>query len=165
MFRVWIVVSALLFMPQAVSRGEPPAQRADLNQGVLKYAQSKLDGPAVGNVECWTLADFALAQAGARRPGQGNYGWYVFGRQIPFSQVRPGDIVQLDSVYLAYPDGRSVDIKHHTAIVSAVEGKKVQVIQQNVGSTPQERRRVGQAWLDLSGFQWGAITYWRPQPR
>jgi len=158
MFRVWIIAASLL-------ASAPPALGADLNQGVLRYAQSKLDGPAVGNGECTTLADWALASAGAHRPGQGNYGWYVYGRQIPFSQVQPGDIVQLDQVRLAYPNGSHLDIKHHTAIVSAVEEKKVQVIQQNVGSTLQERRRVSQTWLDLSGFQWGAITYWRPQPR
>ena len=139
--------------------------RTDLNQRVLNYTLSKLSGPAVGNVECWTLADLALASAGARRPGRGNYGLYVFGKQVPFSRVRPGDIVQFDQVRLTYPGGNKLDIKHHTAIVSAVEGNKLQIIQQNAGSTLQERRTVSQAWLDLSGYQRGAISYWRPQTR
>jgi hypothetical protein len=139
------------------------AALADLNQQVLAYANSQL-GATVGDGQCWTLADQALAYAGAHRPGVDGYGVNVFGRQIPVNQVRPGDVIQFEGVRFDYPDGSWMEMPHHTAIVEAVQGSKIQVIQQNFGNTPQERV-VRTTWLDLSAKTRGTMTYFRPQPK
>jgi hypothetical protein len=62
------------FNPWMVAEG-------NLNAKVLQYAESKM-GQKVERGECWDLANQALKFAGARQPGQGGYGSYVFGQSV-----------------------------------------------------------------------------------
>ena len=109
---------------------------------------------------CWALVDWGLAHAGARRPEELSRTTRVYGKKVDYSLAQPGDAVAFEKVRLA--GGLRID--DHVAIVSAIEGNRVQVIHQNAGATPDQRRRVRQDWLDVSGYS-GTITFWRPQPR
>ncbi len=135
------------------------ASSADPNAGVLNYARSKLNGTGVGDGMCWALVDWALADAGAKRPEEVSKRGRSYGKKVPFSEARPGDIVTMEKVTLA----NGGKIEDHVAIVSGVQGDQVQVIHQNAG-TPEQARKVRQDWFDFAGHT-GTITYWRPQPR
>jgi hypothetical protein len=105
-------------------------------------------GTKVGNGECFTLADRALNNAGARSAS--DYGTvtpsadYVWGSSVSLSDVQPGDLIQMRDyrydreVIVSNPDGSgSTDTDfqerpHHTAIVESVGSNgAVTVLEQN----------------------------------
>jgi hypothetical protein len=142
-----------------------PAEAAPaLSRKVLRYARSQM-GRQVGNGECWTLADRALRFAGARRPGRGSYGSYVFGRRIGRRSLQPGDVIQFEGVTFKHtgPDGSwsSMSFPHHTAIVAAVRGNRVTLLNQNVSGD----RTVQTTTINMADFRGGRMAYFRPQPR
>jgi uncharacterized protein (TIGR03067 family) len=133
-----------------------------LNCKVLQFAQAQR-GKQVGNGECWTLADQALKAAGARRPGRGGYGPFVFGKPVALKALAPGDIIQFEKVRLVYrrQGGVSwVNLPHHTAIVARVKGTQVGLLHQNHNNN----RKVHALAIDLKARTKGEVTFFRPQP-
>lgn len=104
-------------------------------------------GQRVGDGECFTLADRALSNAGAKSAA--DFGAitpetdYVWGTSVNLSDVQPGDIIQLRD----YRYDREVETRtsreittdedfqerpHHTAIVERVDGNgAITVLEQN----------------------------------
>jgi hypothetical protein len=113
---------------------------------IVAYARQRL-GQRVGNGECFTLADRALRNAGARSASDhGDVSPdadYIWGSSVNLSDLRPGDVVQ----FRGYRYDRTVDVNHsdgsgstethseerphHTAIVQRVNGSVVTVLEQN----------------------------------
>jgi hypothetical protein len=105
-------------------------------------------GQRVGDGECFTLADTALRNAGAR--GAADYGAvtpstdYVWGTSVSLSDVRAGDVIQFrDYRFEREIEARNADGSittttefqerpHHTAIVERVDGSgALTVLEQN----------------------------------
>jgi hypothetical protein len=147
-------------------------------------------GQKVGDGECFTLADRALAGAGAKSAA--DFGTvapdidYVWGTPVSLADVRPGDIVQFrdyrfDREVVTKKTGETVTdtdfqerTPHHTAIVERVDGGGAfTVLEQNVDSSPVVRNQlffkdsgpttVGNTTttIKVSGKFW----FYRPQPR
>ncbi|MBT4866897.1 MAG: CHAP domain-containing protein [Planctomycetaceae bacterium] len=126
-----------------------------LNRRVLQFALSQM-GRKVGNGECWTLADQALRQSGAR--GAINFN---FGRQIPLAQIQPGDILQFKSARFDF--GNSFyffGAPDHTVVVLGVEGTKVTILHQNFG-----KKIVTKLTVDFKNMTKGKVWAWRPVSR
>jgi hypothetical protein len=120
---------------------------AAIAAGVVGYATGNL-GQRVGDGECFTLADRALRNAGAKSAA--DYGPvvpdgdYVWGTQVSLSNLRPGDIIQfrdyscriateIDSPTETRTEERVEERPHHTAIVERVgRDGAVTVIEQNI---------------------------------
>jgi hypothetical protein len=158
-----VLTSGALLAGFAVLSCLPADAAQTVNPKILQYARSQL-GRQVGNGECWTLADQALRYAGARRPGQGGYGSYVFGKKISRRALQAGDVIQFENVTFVHrgPNSWSSNqFPHHTAIVAAVSGNRITLLHQNVNG----RRTVQTGTIDMADFQRGTMTYFRPQPR
>ncbi|MEO8523022.1 MAG: hypothetical protein ABI603_16780 [Acidobacteriota bacterium] len=157
--------------------------------GVVGYARGHR-GHHVGDGECSTLADRALASAGAR--GAANFGPvtpdadYVWGTQVTLDELQPGDIVQFRSyrydreVSVDNPDGSGTndasfeERPHHTAIVESINGNGgVTVLEQNApqGSAVRRAQLFFRDSTVTAGHRTTTIrvqgTFWffRPQPR
>jgi Spy/CpxP family protein refolding chaperone len=138
----------------------PAALKPLLNQKVLAYAQAHL-GQEVGNGECWTLVDEALKAAGADTSGDGKC---VFGRSVALTALLPGDLLQFEKTHFEHREGgrfSAQDMPHHSAIVSAVEGRKVTVLNQNVNGS----RKVQYSSFNLDDLQRGSLQGFRPQDK
>jgi hypothetical protein len=138
---------------------------ASLNEGVRKYAESML-GKQVGSGECWDLANEALKAAGARQPGQGGYGSYVFGKEVTLKDVQPGDILQFENVVFKHTSANGSwstnNFPHHTAVVKKVQGRQIELLHQNVNND----RHVQTSTISLDDKQpGGTLLAYRPQPR
>jgi len=133
------------------------AKAPELNRRVLIFALSN-KGKQVGNGECWTLADEALKQAGARHPAV-----YVFGRELgPKDTLFPGDILQVENAKFVGPRG-STAMPHHTAVVCEVHGgDDVTLIHQNFGATG---KTISLYRLALNERKEGTVKIYRPQAR
>ena len=136
-----------------------------LNTRVLQFAESKR-GQQVGRGECWDLADEALNSAGAHRPNQAGYGAYVFGQAVALTALKAGDILQFENVNFKHtsPNGSwsSNSFPHHTAVVRSVQGRQIELLQQNV----KNDRHVQTGTINLDDRQaGGTITAYRPQGR
>jgi RNA polymerase sigma factor (sigma-70 family) len=82
---------------QPAKSSAPPIKTAaeaspDYNARVLKFATEQI-GKKVGDGSVRTLAIEALKASGARQPGGAGYGADVFGKEVPLSEVRAGDIL------------------------------------------------------------------------
>jgi hypothetical protein len=114
-------------------------------------------GARVGNGECFTLADRALTNAGARSAS--DYGTvtpsadYVWGSSVSLSDLQPGDVIQMRDyrydreVVVSNPDGSGTtdtdfqERPHHTAIVESVGSNgAVTVLEQNAPRGSAVRR-------------------------
>jgi hypothetical protein len=135
------------------------AYDARLNARIVTWLRARPVGSAYGNGECWTLAEDALIQAGARTSRQltprfSSRADFVWGDvETSLNEIHPGDIIQFVGYsavltttvadFLA-PRGRVVSPTqthgrgHHTAIVLRVlvPGCLVEVIEQNVARLP-----------------------------
>lgn len=118
---------------------------------------------AVGNGECWTLADEALKSAGAR-PADG----YNFGRELkPGERPVPGDVMQFTSVKLAGRRGggtysMTLGTPNHTAVIREVKGpRSYEVLHQNFG---EAGKTVSKVTLDLADLTEGDVNIFRPIP-
>lgn len=156
---------------------------------VIGYARHHR-GERLGNGECFTLADRALASAGARSAS--DYGTitddadYVWGTSIGLADLQPGDIIQFRSyrydreITTAKADGSSTidtdyqERPHHTAIVESVLANgEVAVLEQNapVGSVVHRSHLFFTAGTTTSGNTTTKITvqgsfwFYRPQAR
>jgi len=135
-----------------------------INNDVHLYANRQI-GTQVGNGECFTLADTALRQAGAksatdygRITGNANYRW---GNPVTLRTIIPGDIIQFRNYLMTVTTVTVTRVEtggggfseqtntqtqtqsrpHHTAIVNNVgTNGEVSVLEQNVGTGPNRRR-------------------------
>ncbi len=131
-----------------------------LNDKVLKFAEASV-GKQIGNGQCWTLADEALADAGARRPGRDGWKVYVFGRELKADEaVLPGDLVQFSEARFETKGGGVAVIPQHTAIVTKRDGTKVSLLHQNWNKST----KVSKLDLDLADLKKGTVTFFRPEP-
>jgi hypothetical protein len=111
---------------------------------VKTYVEGKVGGKAVGDGECFALADHALKAAGAKSAE--DFGKitpnanYVWGSPVSLENVRPGDILQFRNYYIKVEtetdsgsEWHTLTRPHHTAIVVAVNADgSVVVAEQNV---------------------------------
>lgn len=132
--------------------------QAAVSGGVVNYAASHM-GQMIGNGQCWSLVDAALAAAGAVRPGQRNFDTYVFGQEV-YRNFLPGDILQFENVRFQTPS-RTDNFPHHTAIVGAVNGNVLTIYQQNVNGDMHVQTGV----IDMSTKVSGLIRAYRPIPQ
>ena len=157
-----------------------PKAGAELGEKVVQFCKERL-GQTVGDGECGTLAQHALAAAGAvglgrdyPRPGDYVWGELVFvlevkdGRRVRDPKdgtAKPGDIVQYrDAMLPSTFKGRSALFltPHHTAIVAEVKRNgDLVVYEQNVGGT----REVVKSTQQLSGLRQGWLRVYRPIPK
>ena len=101
------------------------------------------------------MAAAALKAAGAR-PGS-NYVWGTRVNQI--TEVKPGDIVQMFNARFENPDGSSTwSTGPHTAVITAVNGTELNVLEQNVAGSPVQAGK-----LDLRYMKGGSLAIYRPQ--
>jgi hypothetical protein len=131
---------------------------AKYSNKILEYARGKV-GSRIGDGECTRLVEGALAFAGApagKFPSNGDYSW---GRQInfPTEAALPGDIIQLVKVKLSYKDANGSGSwstgTQHSAVIDSVNGKVLQVIEQNapIGSGVA-KHQLNLNWKLESGF-------------
>jgi hypothetical protein len=101
-----------------------------LRQRILSFAEARM-GQTIGRGECTDLVDAALADA--RAVPQRNYVW---GSPVQLQNAAPGDIIQFFNTSFTSPDGRSQwgTSTQHTAIIAAVNGSRVTLIEQNVNN-------------------------------
>ena len=127
--------------------GTPKQTQASLADQIVSFPRQRR-GQRVGDGECFTLADRALRNAGAKSAGQ--YGTvvpdadYVWGTAVTLADVRRGDVIQ----FRDYRYDREVETRgsggavvteedfqerpHHTAIVESVGGNgAITVLEQN----------------------------------
>jgi hypothetical protein len=133
--------------PIGLKGGSAKGTTASIGDQVVAYARHRL-GQVVGDGECFTLADNALRNAGARSAA--DYGTvtpdadYQWGSSVSLADLRPGDIIQFRNyrydreVETSHADGSSetnTDFQerpHHTAIVERVGANgAVTVLEQN----------------------------------
>lgn len=141
----------------AASPGTPKPSTASIADKIVAYSR-KQSGQKVGDGECFTFANTALTNAGAK--GASAYGSvspdvdYVWGTAVSLGDVRAGDVVQFRN----YRFDREVVTKkpketvtdddfqergHHTAVVERVEGNGViTVLEQNVEGSPVVRTQL-----------------------
>lgn len=149
-----------------------------LGNTVAQFAETNM-GSQVGNGECWTLAERALQNAGARTSTEimGRIGAdanYVWGDAVAMGSLEVGDIIQFRNYTYRFnrSDGswNEESRPHHTAIVAAVvSAGVVDVFECNVnGSRNVQRNRL---YLQTGAISGGGVTvsgqmwYYRPQPR
>lgn len=149
-----------------------------LGNAVAQFAETNL-ASQVGDGECWTLAERALASAGARTSTQimGNVGPddnYVWGEAIGMANLEVGDIIQFRNYVYRFnrSDGswNQESRPHHTAIVAAVVSSGVvDVFESNVGGSKNVQRN--RIYLQTGALPGGSVTvsgqmwYYRPQAR
>jgi hypothetical protein len=159
----WLSASVLVFccglLLVRAAAGDKDKELPPINARVLKFAESNL-GKQVGNGECWTLADQALASAKAKRPGRNGYKPYEFGRPLKADEAPlPGDIVQFEMAKFVSKKGGVAEMPHHTAIVAKVTSSKFEVLHQNWNNS----RDVSRFRFDLNDLKNGTVTFFRPQ--
>ena len=131
---------------QAKGGGPKQATPASIADRIAAFARLRLS-QRVGNGQCFTLVDRALASAGAQSAD--DFGEitpdadYVWGTAVTLSDLRPGDVIQFRGYEFTKTDvtentrGTSTsevagDRPHHTAIVERVGANGVvTVLEQN----------------------------------
>ena len=146
-----------------------------INQTVHNYANTRV-GTQVGNGECFTLADLALRQAGAKSAS--DYGRitsvadYQWGNVVNIGAAIRGDIIQFRNYRVTvttitvtrtdtrgggFSEDTNTQIEtqsrgHHTAIVDSISANGViSVLEQNVG-TGVNRRKVQRNMLYFQSY-------------
>jgi hypothetical protein len=132
----------------------PAASEEEASKAVLHFATEKIKAQ-VGSGECYDLADEALKGAGAKSaPDHGTItasADYVWGREVPLSEAKPGDVIQFRDYKYDKRDEikesgewktQEAQRRHHTAVVESVDDQGVAVvIEQNVGDKGDANRK------------------------
>jgi hypothetical protein len=157
----------------------------ELNQAVVNYARSQY-GARVGTGLCYDLAAAAIQAAGAKLfPPKGlpngksdpneNYVWgtnvgtFTPGAVDGVSTLIPGDILQFRSAHFSYEYNGikyTADYEQHSAIVNAVNGTRVEILEQHTTNKKHGpvRSFVTKRVLDFSGLLRGTVWAYRPEP-
>lgn len=132
--------------PKPAAPEPAPAESEEAaSKAVLDFAKQSV-GTKVGSGECYDLADHALKASGAKNAADHGKittdGDYVWGREVPLGDVKPGDVIQ----FRDYKFDKRTDKTdgswnsengkrpHHTAVVESINDQGVAVvIEQNVG--------------------------------
>jgi hypothetical protein len=178
--------------PSASTRSPPPSPRSPaagpaqaspqaaprpLGDAVLEFAlRAHKAGLQVGNGECWTLANDALASAGASPPSHRGGEGLNFGQLIctirpdsvaDISNARRGDILQYYTTTFRIQrrvgqatSTTTTTMIQHTAIVVSVSGSEVRVVESNVGDVKLPTVNI----LDFGGLVSGEVKLWRAVP-
>lgn len=113
-------------------------------------------GKQVGNGECWTLADEAFKESGAKRP-DGEL--RVWGRLVDYNTeaIKPGDVVEFRTAKIP---GYGITGPVHTAVViEGGENGKCTLAEQNWANV----KTVRNAKVDFSKLMSGDVWVYRPQ--
>jgi hypothetical protein len=131
----------------------------NLNRRIMAFAAQHF-GQQVGNGECWTLAEEAMAAAGAIRP-EG----YTFGRELGHDEEWwPGDIIQFTRCKFkeTLPGNRHMIIEagapNHTAIFGGMQNGSAMIAQQNYNG----KKTVAVMYLDFHSLVSGSYKVFRP---
>lgn len=149
---IGITVSAQTIAPPCK---EVPA----LNKQILETLKPYI-GKKIGRGECWDAAELALNTVQADWDGM-----YAYGRVIDISKecIQPGDILQMENVYLEVitdEGGYTESFPHHTAIVYSVKPNgELELIHQNTG---QYGQRMGVTAFNIANKKKGTLTFYRP---
>jgi hypothetical protein len=112
---------------------------AHLGEKIVAFAAARVDQKGVGDGQCTSLVEQALAAAGAK-PGKD----YVWGTTDGVGGLYPGDIIQFQSAVFK-KDGWTWNLgaPNHTAIVEKAWGTHLTLLHQNVDGEPAtEKSRV-----------------------
>lgn len=126
------------------SLGEQVVTFAQSQIGKIYFYKNRTTGQK-GRGECWDLAEGALNAANAKtstdlNPTLTQNGDYIWGQEVSFKELQPGDIIQFNGHIMSYPD-RDFTRGHHTAIVEKMGEKgAVVVIEQHVTKNKATRR-------------------------
>jgi hypothetical protein len=165
--------------PQPAAVAPTPAPAPSLGDRVVAFAQSRVGQvvTAPDAVECAALVSASLRSAGAQTQAAfGSYGpfadHYVWGTLVyqasqvdgygnggQLSDIRPGDVIQLDRYNQSGPDGWATAY-HHSAIIESVNPAtgQVNVLQQNWNGEQTTQRGT----LNLSQMTSGVVSVYRP---
>jgi hypothetical protein len=169
--------------------GSPKQDHASMADQIVGFPRRRL-GHRHGDGECFSLADRALRNAGARSAA--DFGTvvpdadYVWGSPVDLSALQPGDIIQFRDyrydreIDTSNPDGSgttATDMQerpHHTAIVESVGANgAVAVLEQNSpkGSPVGRHQLFFKSLTFTAGNQTtritvqGTVWFFRPQAR
>jgi hypothetical protein len=142
---------------------KPAAPTFPLNEAVASYCEMNV-GRRVGNGQCASLNQQALAYTRARGMGYGSRGEYIWGKHIatfsPGSHniqqaLRPGDMLQFHGAQF-----NNKSAYHHSAVVRSVseDGQTVYVYEQNSAG----RLYVIKDLYDMRGLRSGYVQVYRP---
>jgi hypothetical protein len=160
-----------------------------LSQAVLNYARSQY-GARAGGGSCADLASEAVTAAHAKQfPPHGmvnrhgklvadpneNYVWgtnvgtFTPGSVGDVSNLLPGDILQMRHVEFERVVNRipyTYHAEQHTAIVNAVNGTSIEILEQHTSSAVHRPPRffVTKNVIDFSGMLQGMVWAYRPEP-
>ena len=131
-------------------------QAAAVQAAIVKWCKSQ-NGQQVGNGECWTLANEAFKNCGAKRPGGDLRGW---GRKLDFPKEKPqpGDIVEYRKA--SFSNGSRTGEKH-TAVVTGLGKKKGSLLisEQNWNGV----KKVREVEFDPATLTSGEMMFYRPE--
>jgi cell wall-associated NlpC family hydrolase len=168
--------------------GNAKPNKASMAERIVSYA-SRNRGERVGDGECYTLVNRALASADAKTAK--DFGAispdadYVWGASVSLTELQPGDVIQfrdysyervdvVDDDSGTTTDEHAEDRPHHTAIVQSVDGNgAVTVWEQNApeGSAVKRTQLFFASRRTTSGSRTTTIkvtgTFWfyRPEAR
>jgi hypothetical protein len=128
-----------------------PGAERKLGESIVAFAM-RAEGREVGDGECYSLADQALSNAGAKSASSYTDitpdGDYVWGKPVRLDAARPGDILQFRNFRIlrrvtttlrgadgsvSYTQSQVVEERdHHTAIVTGNFGTSLAIAEQNV---------------------------------
>jgi len=155
---IFLLIALLLSPLSCLAGNGKPSDATGVSEArraaIVAYCQ-KNRGRKVGNGECWTLANEAFKNTGAKRQeGQ----LRVWGRRLDLRRESPlpGDILECEGTRFA--DGSYVST-HHTAVIIGVHSPTfVRIAEQNFGG----KKKVLMRDLELSGIRGGRIAVFRP---
>ena len=169
--------------------GATPPPPPSLADRILAYVRAKV-GNVHGDGECFTLADDALKDSGAKSAA--DFGKvapdvdYIWGKAVTRTDLKPGDVIQMKGYRVDIEEtttneegGKEIseifeERPHHTAIVEAIGSDgRVTVLEQNHPVGTGVTRNV--LHLTTATYSSGKTTskvtvkgtmwYYRPQPR
>jgi hypothetical protein len=114
-------------------------------------------GKQVGRGECWDLAQEILDEQGAEWSRPTDFGQRI---DLRTEEAKPGDIIQMYSLVLVYPDHTEYfGMPQHTAVIASVDGRSnFGLLHQNIAG----KRYVIEGRLDLSHLRQGRFDIYRP---
>jgi hypothetical protein len=140
-----------LFSSFTIGEDLPP-----VNKKILEYCNLNM-GKQIDRGECWDLLRFALDYAKADWSAPLDFGEPLNHKT---EEILPGDIVKFKNVKFVYPNGSTMTMSHHFAIVYEVDAEgKYTLIHQNVNGA----RYLKTNEIDLNYMKKGKISFFRPK--
>ncbi|KAI9682743.1 MAG: hypothetical protein M1829_006730 [Trizodia sp. TS-e1964] len=153
--------------PVPLSPRQLAEEHKKYGQQIVLWCEKNI-GSQVGNGECWTLANDALLAVAEDCKKRGevpvmssqgfSHGCCIYAHFCPnppspaggisAAGVLPGDILQFYAARFNHSDGSysTIGLPHHTAVVTAIDGKVLKTLEQNMGGVSKVVR--GSYWID-----------------